>query len=317
QRRPAHGARHARRHEALGIPNGRRHELPCYGVRASRQGIRRRVLRRQPVRGFPEGRQRLAVQLGRHTAARAARRRCDAVLARLRRHHESRRGQDGVRQRVHVLPRRARRRRARWRQAARRRAQRRARDPDRKRGPQGHAAVRRGVDRGADSRRRRVRRDTVAALNAQIVRAIVALVVVSASMRSVAAPKPSADAVKRANAAKPALVDPPRDGWPTNGGNWYNQRYSPLTQIDRSNVGKLKGLWRARLDGSAVAPQYSGEAQPLVVDGSVYIATGANDAFAIDVDSGAVRWRYHANLDAANKSVCCGWTNRGVAYGDG
>ena len=154
-------------------------------------------------------------------------------------------------------------------------------------------------------------------MNAQIVRAIVALVVVSASVRSVAAPKPSADAVKRANAAKPALVEPPRDGWPTNGGNWYNQRYSPLTQIDRSNVGKLKGVWRARLDGSAVAPQFSGEAQPLVVDGTVYIATGANDAFAIDVDSGAIRWRYNANLDAANKSVCCGWTNRGVAYGDG
>ena len=40
------------------------------------------------------------------------------------------------------------------------------RDPDRERGPQGHAAARRGVDRGADPRRRGVRRDTVGALNA-------------------------------------------------------------------------------------------------------------------------------------------------------
>ncbi len=126
----------------------------------------------------------------------------------------------------------------------------------------------------------------------------------------------AAFAARRARVRARALVAPPRD-WATNGGNWYNQRYSPLAAIDRTNVGKLKGVWRARLDGSAVAPQYSGEAQPLVVDGSVYIATGANDAFAIDVDSGAIRWRYQANLDAANKSVCCGWTNRGVAYGDG
>ncbi len=32
------------------------------------------------------------------------------------------------------------------------------------------------------------------------------------------------------------LVAPPTDSWPTNGGNLYNQRYSPLNQIDTSNV---------------------------------------------------------------------------------
>ena len=49
-----------------------------------------------------------------------------------------------------------------------------------------------------------------------------------------------------------SLVQPPAIGWPTNGGNWYNQRYSPLTQINRDNVARLKGVWRARLDGSGV-----------------------------------------------------------------
>ena len=70
---------------------------------------------------------------------------------------------------------------------------------------------------------------------------------------------------------------------------------------------------RARLGGSGVGPQYSGEAQPLVVDGVVYVATGANDVFAISVDTGTTLWDYHANLDPNNKSVCCSWTNRGVA----
>ena len=56
-----------------------------------------------------------------------------------------------------------------------------------------------------------------------------------------------------------ALVAPPTSGWPTNGGDWYNRRYSPLTQIDRSNVGKLKGVWRTRLGGSGVGTKYSGE----------------------------------------------------------
>jgi glucose dehydrogenase len=36
-----------------------------------------------------------------------------------------------------------------------------------------------------------------------------------------------------------SLVAPPTTSWPTNGGNWYNQRHSPLTQIDRSNVASL------------------------------------------------------------------------------
>ena len=54
-----------------------------------------------------------------------------------------------------------------------------------------------------------------------------------------------------------SLVPPPQVGWPTNGGNWYNQRYSPLTEIDRSNVANLKGVWRTHLEGSGVGPQYS------------------------------------------------------------
>ncbi len=32
------------------------------------------------------------------------------------------------------------------------------------------------------------------------------------------------------------LTAPPTDGWITNGGNLYNQRYSPLKKINRGNV---------------------------------------------------------------------------------
>jgi alcohol dehydrogenase (cytochrome c) len=113
------------------------------------------------------------------------------------------------------------------------------------------------------------------------------------------------------------LVAPPTTSWPTNGGNWYNQRYSPLTQIDRTNVASLKGVWRTRLGGSGAGAQHSGEAQPLVVDGLIYVPTGANDLYALDVTTGAIVWEYRANLDPANDVVCCGWTNRGVAHGEG
>ena len=82
-----------------------------------------------------------------------------------------------------------------------------------------------------------------------------------------------------------SLTAPPRD-WPTNGGDWYNRRYSPLREISRDTVERLKGVWRVRLNGSGFGPQYSAEAQPIYFDGVLYIATGANDVFAIDVDSG-------------------------------
>jgi quinohemoprotein ethanol dehydrogenase len=114
-----------------------------------------------------------------------------------------------------------------------------------------------------------------------------------------------------------ALVAAPTTSWPTNGGNWYNQRYSPLTAVDRGNVATLKGVWRARLGGSGVGTNYSGEAQPLVYDGVIYVVTGADDVFAIGVDSGEILWSYEARLDAANDVVCCGWTSRGVGLGDG
>ena len=112
------------------------------------------------------------------------------------------------------------------------------------------------------------------------------------------------------------LVAPPTDGWLTNGGNLYNQRYSPLNQIDASNVAQLKGVWRARLRGSGAAPQYSGEGQPIVHNGVAYVSTGANDIFALSIDTGEILWQYAANLPADLPSVCCGWNNRGVALSE-
>ena len=114
-----------------------------------------------------------------------------------------------------------------------------------------------------------------------------------------------------------SLTAPPRDGWRTNGGNIFNQRYSPLESLNRGNVAGLKGVWRTHLNGSGLGPQYSGEAQPVVHDGRIYISTGANDVFALDVATGAIVWQYAARLDPKLTSICCGWTNRGVALGDG
>ena len=63
---------------------------------------------------------------------------------------------------------------------------------------------------------------------------------------------PHAGAAQRAPALAPAfsakeLTASPTDSWITNGGNVYNQRYSPLTRINRDNVAQLKPQWRTHL----------------------------------------------------------------------
>ena len=113
------------------------------------------------------------------------------------------------------------------------------------------------------------------------------------------------------------LTTPPTAGWITNGGTLFNQRYSPLDRINRDNVSRLRGKWRTHLRGSGLGPQYSGEAQPIVNDGVIYVVTGANDVFALSVETGEILWQYAAGLDPDISVVCCGWTNRGVALGDG
>ncbi len=114
-----------------------------------------------------------------------------------------------------------------------------------------------------------------------------------------------------------ALVQLPTQTWPTNGGNIYNQRFSPLTQINTTNVAQLKADWHTQLNGSGVGPPYSGEAQPIVYDGLIYIPTGADDVFAMDVETGEFKWVYEAKLDPKITTVCCGWTSRGVGIGEG
>ena len=52
-----------------------------------------------------------------------------------------------------------------------------------------------------------------------------------------------------------ALVQAPTDGWLTNGGNLFNQNYSPLDQINRENVGQLIGVWQTRLRGAGAGPR--------------------------------------------------------------
>ena len=71
-------------------------------------------------------------------------------------------------------------------------------------------------------------------------------------------------------------------GWLTNGGTLFNQRYSPLDEIDTSNVERPEGRLDDRLAARASPPSTPAEAQPIVYDGVMYVPTGADDVFAVE-----------------------------------
>jgi quinohemoprotein ethanol dehydrogenase len=104
--------------------------------------------------------------------------------------------------------------------------------------------------------------------------------------------------------------------WITFGGALNNQRYSTLNQINTSNVSQLKGVWMTRL-GSGRGSKYRFEADPVVVNGVMYIPTGNDDIFALDAKTGRKIWEWDSDIPQVNDLICCGWDNRGVAVGEG
>jgi glucose dehydrogenase len=104
--------------------------------------------------------------------------------------------------------------------------------------------------------------------------------------------------------------------WLTYGGSLYNQRYSTLDQINTTNVKSLKGAWMTRL-GSGRGSKYYFEADPIVIDGIMYVPTGNDDIYALDAKNGRKLWEYNSDIPQTNDLICCGWDNRGVAAGEG
>ncbi len=91
------------------------------------------------------------------------------------------------------------------------------------------------------------------------------------------------------------------------GGDYFSNRFSPLTQITPANAKNLSLSWVYQ---SAVSGSW--ESTPLVVDGIMYVTQRPNDVVALDAVTGRVFWIYHYNNDP-KVTVCCGANNRGVA----
>ena len=98
--------------------------------------------------------------------------------------------------------------------------------------------------------------------------------------------------------------------WPLYGRDYSNQRYSPLKQINKTNIDQLNLAWKFNTGEKATF-----QTSPIVIDGIMYITTPFNDVVALNAETGNQLWRYQHQLRKDN--FCCGPANRGPAVANG
>ncbi|MGH9608295.1 MAG: PQQ-binding-like beta-propeller repeat protein, partial [Bryobacteraceae bacterium] len=106
------------------------------------------------------------------------------------------------------------------------------------------------------------------------------------------------------------------NGWPAYGHDGAGTRYSPLAQINRKNVNRLKVAWIFHTGdiskGSAHERRSGFEDTPLFVDGTLYVTTGFSRVIALDPRTGTERWAFDPKIDL-HLPYGDGLINRGVA----
>jgi quinohemoprotein ethanol dehydrogenase len=117
-----------------------------------------------------------------------------------------------------------------------------------------------------------------------------------------------------ATAATQSPLSPEFDArnWASIGRTAGETHYSPLTEINRDTVGRLRLAWTLDLDVT------NAQSTPLAVDGVLYVAAGYSMVFAVDALTGKLLWKYDPLvLPVVGKKLRAGAGVRGLAYATG
>jgi quinoprotein glucose dehydrogenase len=120
--------------------------------------------------------------------------------------------------------------------------------------------------------------------------------------------------------SSPGMTDPSIQAtgadWPDYGGTNAAWRYSPLTQINPSNVGELRQVWEVHTGGMPTDPNYAKlygtENTPLKIGNLLYTCTAKNVIVALDAATGKPVWRVDPKVP--DKWIPYTTACRGVAY---
>lgn len=110
----------------------------------------------------------------------------------------------------------------------------------------------------------------------------------------------------RKNGAVYREVTSQRD-WPTYNGQLSGNRYSSMTQINKSTISRLAPSWIFNLPNTSPL-----EGTPVVVGGIMYVTT-VNECYALDAGAGRQIWHFQRHRTRGLVGNAAGGINRGVA----
>jgi quinoprotein glucose dehydrogenase len=114
-----------------------------------------------------------------------------------------------------------------------------------------------------------------------------------------------------------------RGEWPAYAGTYAAARYSPLTQVDRTNAKDLHVVWRWKSPDLAIVgthpkigPLGLNETTPLMIGGTLYTSTSLSLVAAIDAATGQTKWVFDPKIyeNGLGTPANYGWVHRGIAY---
>ena len=109
------------------------------------------------------------------------------------------------------------------------------------------------------------------------------------------------------------IASPAAGEWLDNGRSYAEQRFSPLKEINTSNVKDLGVAWEHRTYSIRAL-----EGTPIVVGGVMYVTAAWSKVWALDAKTGAELWAYDPQVPGAwARFTCCDVSNRGVAVWNG
>ncbi len=101
-----------------------------------------------------------------------------------------------------------------------------------------------------------------------------------------------------------------KENWATYSGDKGVSHYSLLDQINKENVGQLVKVWEFDNGEESDNNRSMIQCNPLVIDGTLYGTSASLKLFALDAETGMMKWLFNPDKD----SVMTKGLNRGLAY---
>src|SRR5690242_14117931 len=91
-------------------------------------------------------------------------------------------------------------------------------------------------------------------------------------------------------AGRESCTTPGSSDFPKVGGNYGNQNYSALRDVDHGSVRRLGGAWVNRIEGGLTTG--TNQSTAVAVDGVLYIESALGNVHAVDGRTGETKWTY-------------------------